>query len=57
VKEYDQLISEAKSYDEKALPYVEKSYELLPDDEAIKQALKTLYNRLKMTDKAAELNK
>lgn len=44
--------AEAKEYDERALPYVEKSYELLPDDPAVKQALKSLYTRLNMRDKA-----
>ena len=54
-KEYDALIAEAKVFDEKALPYVEKAYELVPDDNAIRQALRTLYVRLKMMDKAKEL--
>lgn len=56
VKEYDKMITEARSYDEKALPFVEKAYELLPGDEAIKQALKTLYVRLKMMDKAKAID-
>lgn len=56
VDEYNALMAEGKAYDERALPYVEKAYELLPDDGAIKQALKTLYVRLKMNDKAVELN-
>lgn len=54
-KEYDALIAEARVFDEKALPYVEKAYELVPDDNAIRQALRTLYVRLKMMDKAKEL--
>ncbi len=54
-KEYDALIAEAKVFDEKALPYVEKAYELVPGDDAIKQALRTLYVRLKMMDKARAL--
>ena len=54
-KEYDALIAEAKVFDEKALPYVEKAYELVPTDDAIKQALRTLYVRLKMMDKARAL--
>lgn len=54
-KEYDALIAEAKVFDEKALPYVEKAYELVPDDNAIRQALRTLYVRLKMMDKAKAL--
>lgn len=54
-KEYDAMIAEAKVFDEKALPYVEKAYELVPGDDAIKQALRTLYIRLKMLDKAKAL--
>ena len=54
-KEYDALINESKVYDEQALPYVEKAYEMVPDDAAIKQALRTLYIRLKMMDKAKAL--
>lgn len=50
----DAMTAEAKSYDERALPYVEKTYELLPDDPAVKQALRGIYTRLKMTDKAKE---
>lgn len=56
VNEYNAMMAEGKAFDERALPYVEKAHELLPDDAAIKQALKTLYVRLKMNDKAAELN-
>ena len=52
----DEMAAQAQSYDERALPYVEKTYELLPDDPAVKQALKGIYNRLKMTDKAKELD-
>lgn len=55
IEEYDKLIAESKVYDEQALPYVEKAYELVPGDEAIKQALRTLYVRLKMMDKAKAL--
>lgn len=56
VDEYNAMMAEGKAFDERALPYVEQAYKLLPDDAAIKQALKTLYVRLKMNDKAAELN-
>ena len=51
----DELAAEAKTYNERALPYMEKAYELLPSDEAVKHALKTLYTRLKLMDKAKEL--
>ena len=55
LKKYDVMVAEAKAFDEKALPYVEKAYELVPGDDAIKQALRTLYIRLKMMDKAKAL--
>ena len=51
----DKMSDEAKSYDERALPYVEKTYELSPDDPAVKQALRGIYTRLKMMDKAKGL--
>lgn len=51
----DAMTAEAKTYDERALPYVEKTYELLPDDPAVKQALRGIYARLKMMDKAKAL--
>ena len=54
-KKYDVMVAEAKGYDEQALPYVEKAYEMVPDDAAIKQALRTLYVSLKMMDKAKAL--
>lgn len=52
----DEMAAQARVYDERALPYVEKTYELLPDDPAVKQALKGIYTRLKMNDKAATLD-
>ena len=52
----DALSAEAKAYDERALPYVEKTYELLPEDPAVKQALRGIYTRLKMMDKAKALD-
>lgn len=48
----DAMAAEAKAYDEQAIPYMEKAYQLSPDDQAIKHALKTLYTRLKLMDKA-----
>lgn len=56
LEETDKLAAEAKSYNERALPYMEKAYELLPADEAVKHALKTLYTRLKQMDKAKALD-
>ena len=51
----DAMAAEAKTYDERAMPYVEKTYELLPDDPAVKQALKGIYSRLNLKDKAGAL--
>ena len=56
LKATNEMMDEAKQYDTRALPYVEKTYELLPGDPAVKQALKGIYARLKMTDKAQELD-
>ena len=56
IKATDAMAAEAKVYDERALPYVEKTYELLPDDPAVKQALRGIYTRLKMLDKAKALD-
>ncbi len=39
-----------------ALQYIEKSHELKPEDRSIMTTLKTLYYRLKMTDKYEEIN-
>ena len=56
LKATDAMAAEAKVYDERALPYVEKTYELLPDDPAVKQALRGIYTRLKMLEKAKALD-
>lgn len=48
----DKMVARAKVYDERALPYLEKTYKLLPDDQAVKHALRGVYQRLKMIDKA-----
>ena len=50
------MAAQAKVYDERALPYVEKTLELQPEDAAVKQALKGIYTRLKMMDKAKALD-
>lgn len=55
LKATDDMSAQAKSIDERAVPYMEKAYELLPNDEAVKHALKTLYTRLKLMDKAKAL--
>lgn len=55
MKEYDALIEKADINLEKALPYLEKSLELNPDDIYTINALKEAYARLKMNDKLEEL--
>ena len=57
VKEYDELNTAADENLKKAVPWLEKSLELSPDDQFTKTALKEAYARLKMNDKLQELNK
>ena len=54
-KKYDEMMAQIDEVRKQALPYVEKAHELLPQDEAIKQILKSLYVNLKMMDKAKAL--
>ena len=54
-KKYDAMMAEIDEVRKQALPYVEKAHEMLPEDEAIKQILKSLYVNLKMMDKAKAL--
>ncbi len=51
VKKYTAATDEANIVYAKALPYMEKAYELKPDDVYAMQSLKELYYRLKLTDK------
>jgi tetratricopeptide (TPR) repeat protein len=53
VKKYSEAIDAANSVYAKALPYMEKAYELKPDDVYTMRSLQELYYRLKMTDKYA----
>jgi len=59
LKEYQkrgkEIEESAKVYFEKALPYLEKSKEIKPDDEKVLSTLQTVYTRLGMDDKAAAL--
>ena len=61
IKEYNKnetaYMEKAKVEFEKALPYLEKAYELQPDDIQIMETLEGLYIRLKMNEKAEELDK
>jgi tetratricopeptide (TPR) repeat protein len=59
LKEYQERGAEieanAKVLFEKALPYLEKSKELQPDNEKVLGTLQTVYTRLGMDDKAEEI--
>ncbi len=55
-EKYNKLIGEADGFLKQALPWLEKSYELKPDDVYTKHALKEAYTRLKMYEKAKALN-
>ena len=54
-EKYNQLTAEANKNLEKAIPYLEKSLELKPDDKPTLTALKEAYSRLKLNDKLKEL--
>ena len=51
VKKYSEAVDQANSVYAKALPYMEKAYELKPDDIYTMRSLQELYYRLKQTDK------
>ena len=51
VKKYSDAIDEANAVYAKALPFMEKAYELKPDDVFSMRSLQELYYRLKQTDK------
>jgi tetratricopeptide (TPR) repeat protein len=51
VKKYSDAIDLANTVYAKALPYMEKAYELKPDDVYTMRSLQELYYRLKFTDK------
>ncbi len=48
--EYEAELKKADEWFKKALPYMEKCYELKPDDNMTKESLKNLYYRLKDMD-------
>lgn len=54
--EYEKAKKIADDKFKEALPYIEKSRELKPDEIGIMQTLKTLYYRLQMTNKYNEIN-
>ncbi|MCG8410885.1 MAG: tetratricopeptide repeat protein [Bacteroidales bacterium] len=55
--EYEKAKKIADDEFAKAVPYIEKAYELNPEENSIKSTLKTLYYRLKMTEKYEALTK
>ncbi|MDP2722847.1 MAG: tetratricopeptide repeat protein [Bacteroidales bacterium] len=55
-KKYDELKKEADANLNKALPYLERSLELNPDDQIVISALREAYANLKMNDKLKELS-
>lgn len=54
-KASDDIKAEAQKYDARALPYIERTNELMPHEPAVIQVLKGIYVRLNMNDKAAAL--
>lgn len=55
VEKYEKLKLEADNNLKEALPFLEKSLEITPDDQIVLQALKEAYANLKMNDKIKEL--
>jgi len=53
---YNEITEKANANLAKAVPFLEKSLEISPDDEPTIAALKEAYARLKMNDKLKELN-
>ncbi|MCF8358683.1 MAG: tetratricopeptide repeat protein [Prolixibacteraceae bacterium] len=56
-EKYEAEIEKAKEHFRQSLPYIEKAYSLDSTEIAILESLKTIYYRLKMTDKYNEINK
>jgi len=56
-EEYLKAKEEANKMFNVALPYIEKAHELQPEERSIMSTLKTLYYRLKMTDKYEAMDK
>jgi tetratricopeptide (TPR) repeat protein len=50
-KKYDELTEQANDIIRKALPHLEKAYEMQPDNEETMQVLISVYTRFKMDDK------
>jgi tetratricopeptide (TPR) repeat protein len=55
VKKYEEAVAELNKVYNKALPYMQKAYELNPNDKYTMQSLKELYYRMKMTKEYDEI--
>lgn len=55
-KQYEKLTEEANVIIRKALPYLEKAYEMNPDDQETVQVLRTVYARFNEVEKLEKLN-
>lgn len=55
-EKYEKLSAEADEILKTSLPYLERAYQLSPDDQNIINSLKSIYARLNMMDKLEELN-
>jgi len=55
-KEYDVLTKQADEIIKKALPHLEKAFEMQPSNQETIQVLKSVYTRFKMNDKLQKLN-
>jgi hypothetical protein len=54
---YEKVIKEVDKYWEKSLPFMEKCYELNPEDAATVESIKSLYYRLNQMDKYNAIQK
>ena len=55
-KAYEKITEDANVIIRKALPHLEKAYELQPDNQETVQVLKSIYVRFKMDDKLKKMN-
>ena len=55
-KEYEKITEEANVIIRKALPHLEKAFELQPENQETIQVLKSIYARFKMDDKLKKMN-
>ncbi|MBI9037403.1 MAG: tetratricopeptide repeat protein [Bacteroidales bacterium] len=55
-EKYNSMVTEATTYYEKALPYLEEAYKLNPSDKNTLETLKEIYTRTKKYEKLKEIN-